>query len=193
MVVMRMICYGRDLLELGSLPAQLNVQKAKTIVQVEGRIVACLPTVKEAPAGPAHGTIHIFLNLRNGEHVVAAVSTKLDLIALRTTSESAKADDVSTERSVLGSVAAPYAHNAIIGDKDEGLPRLRELSRMGGYLQQARDRLDMVYGVPALIFVPESRLEEVLLKMNPKGLYGALDEDADQIRALALIGRASPN
>ena len=36
--------------------------------------------------------------------------------------------------------------------------------------------------------MPESRLEEVLLKMNPQGLYGAFDEDADQIRALALIG-----
>jgi hypothetical protein len=186
----RMILYGRDLLGLGSVPARLNIGQEDTTVEVTGQRAVRLRTLKSVPAGESDGRIHIFLNLRNGEHVVAAVLPSRQLVALRRTSELERSDDVATERAALGQVSATYVHDAIVGDVlgKLGGDKLREISRMGGYLAQAKERLDMVYGMPALIFVPEDRLEVLLRKMNPEGLYGAFDHDSDLVRALALIG-----
>lgn len=183
-----MVGYGRDLLELGRVPAELTVTETETLVQVDGQVRARLATVDKAFVGETGGTVHILLNTRNGEHIVAAISPQWHLIALQKTAETAKSDDVSTTRSVKGLMAGPNLVEVVIRQEQERLNSLRELTRLNGYLQQSRDRLDIMYGPPALIYVPEDKLEELLRKMTTDGVYGAFDGNADLVRAVAVIG-----
>jgi hypothetical protein len=182
-----MIGYGRVLLKLGELPAQMTVAEAETVVHVNGQLKARLDTIHGAPTGQTDGALHILLNTRSGEHVVAVTGLNGNLLALRKTSETAKGD-VSTTNSVKGLMAGHMIADAIIEGARESLQILRELTRLGGYLQQSHDRLDMIYGPCALIYVPEDKLEELLGKMTTNGMYGAFDYEADLVRALAIIG-----
>lgn len=187
-VGMHMVGYGRNLLELGSLPVQLRVAETETVVQVKEQAMAHLPTISGAPIGQTSGTIHILLNTRSGEQAVVAVSEKLQLIALQKTSEAAKVDDRPLKRSVIGRVQGVGASNAIILEVEEGLNQLRELTRLNGYLQQTRERLNELYIPFATGYVPDSKIYELLPKMMTDGVYGAFDYDADLVRGLAIIG-----
>lgn len=185
---MHAIAYSRDLLELGSLPVTLEATESETVVQVEGQAVARLPTVNGALLGRTGGTIHIFLSTRSGEHIVVAASPQLHLVALQKTPELDKSDDVPTTRSVMGRIVAARAADSIMREAADDLSRLRELSRLGGYLQQTQEHLDALYSPFALIYVPKSKLNDLLTKMMTDGVYGAFDYDADLVRALAIIG-----
>jgi len=187
-LAMHMIGIGRDLLELGSLPAQLSTEDAETNVLVNGHTVTRLPTISGVPMGQNGGNVHVFLNTRNGDYVVVAVSDELMPIAIQKTSEAADIDDVSLYRTIMGRIQGVPSIQRLLSDSTDDLNQLKELTRLDGYLKQTRERLDGIYPMFATIEVPVSALEELIPKMMVDGIYGAFDYDADLVRALAIIG-----
>jgi hypothetical protein len=186
---MHMIGHGRDFLELGSLPAKLDPAKTETVVEVEGRPVARLPTFK-AHTGKSSGSLHILLNTRSGEHVVAAISDQQpgEVAALQRTFGSADFDAMSLKRSVMGRTKGVDIASATLAMARKGLEQLTEFKYIDGYVQQTRERLNGLYVTFATDHVPESKIYQLLPKMMTDGMYGAFDYNADLVRALAIMG-----
>lgn len=183
-----MIGHGRELLDLGALPVQLSAEKTKTVVEVEGRAVAHLRTFTGATLGRTSGEVHVLLNIRSGQNVVAAFSPKLQLVALQTTPKKNKAGEVLAARSAIARVRGAASFHAFMLEKKSALSGLREFSRLPGYFRQTRERLNGLYVPTALRYVPTSVLPELVPKMLTDGVYGAFDFETDPVRALAVIG-----
>jgi hypothetical protein len=178
--------HSRNLVSLGELPVDLDVTAETVTVTHDAEVVAVLPTEPGAATGRSVGMLHVFVDTRNGRHVAAAtVGPMLAGLEVTPGNEAARTD---ARRSVLGAVGGPLSIDIVIDANASELASLPELTRLEGYLEQTRERLDSMYLPVALAHVPEAQLEELVPKMLTDGVYGAFDYDADLVRAVAIIG-----
>jgi hypothetical protein len=180
---------ARDLLYVGSLDVVARVGRDVTTLELPQGKTVSVQTDLGAPQGTFTATVIICVGTRSGRHVVYVISRKKTLLALQVTPAAATRDEhIRVRRAVLGREAAELCNFILISEQPH-INKLRELSRVDGYVNQTTDLLDGIYEPAALITVPEEVLEEAIIKTRHNGIYGLLDERDDLVLALAIMRR----
>ena len=179
------VTYSRDLLNLGSIDATLEVDGDATRIIAGGREVATLATVNARDTGTSDGVAGVLLGTRSGHHIAYAFAGTT-LVALSVTPLPDDETRIEFVRGVMGRKMVGAVNYEIAAAETE-INGLDELRRVPGYLQQTRDKLDAVYVPFALASVPESRQMDAAEKMMTEGFFGLFDGDADLVRGLAVL------
>jgi hypothetical protein len=182
----------RELMGLGTLPVRIRVSKNghHAIATKDGMLVTALPTLAGVAPGEDDGSIDFFASLA-GAYRVVAVTRGQELVALHFFGD---VDNSVVERfkSFDASHAAVEKEHAAFEHLAKAFVEARWWRVwLRHYTSQISEKCNTIYSGWSFPYLKEAEVPKVVALMEENGVYPILNNDADVVTALAVLGIAS--